>query len=490
VQISPGEKTSYEPDPLITNIQSGNYTQDIFYTAATNHWDFYEKGVAADITDVLTEKVYDESGNLASDGNGTMSIYDKMDPYFQKGFKESDGKYHGFPYMDSIVGIVYDHDLLTSRGILHEDADGNVTDYPKTYAEFQEMLDEIQQSGMIGLTYSAQDASFYTTCVYSALVAQNEGIDAAQLNLTYGGEEGTDYTFPKGAFSASELEEIGGTETAEGQTVKITAANAYLLSHQPGKLDAMEFVEMLFSGGMQYLDPKVSFATQSYSETQKSFINSEKLSQEQPDKAQPIAMIVEGEWWENEARQHFIDMGTAFGENKYGYGKRDFRFMPLPFSDDAKSDKEVYHSLSSGSIAFVNANSEHKDLAALWIQFSLQESSLEAFTLETGAVLGYDYDLSAEQKAELTPFARNVYEIRKERDNVVISRHSNACDFKRYGDAAIVFQCGIGTAKFKAYRFAGTTSKNGNFVGCQVPTERTVARRRRGFILPALFRKK
>ena len=490
VQISPGQKTRYEPDPLITNIQSGKYTQDIFYTAATNHWDFYEKGVAADITDVLTEKVYDESGNLASDGNGTMSIYDKMDPYFQKGFKESDGKYHGFPYMDSIVGIVYDHDLLTSRGILHEDADGNVTDYPKTYAEFQEMLDEIQQSGMIGLTYSAQDASFYTTCVYSALVAQNEGIDAAQLNLTYGGEEGTDYTFPKGAFSASELEEIGGTETAEGQTVKITAANAYLLSHQPGKLDAMEFVEMLFSGGMQYLDPKVSFATQSYSETQKSFINSEKLSQEQPDKAQPIAMIVEGEWWENEARQHFIDMGTAFGENKYGYGKRDFRFMPLPFSDDAKSDKEVYHSLSSGSIAFVNANSEHKDLAALWIQFSLQESSLEAFTLETGAVLGYDYDLSAEQKAELTPFARNVYEIRKERDNVVISRHSNACDFKRYGDAAIVFQCGIGTAKFKAYRFAGTTSKNGNFVGCQVPTERTVARRRRGFILPALFRKK
>ena len=120
----------------------------------------------------------------------------------------------------------------------------------------------------------------------------------------------------------------------------------------------------------------------------------------------------------------------------------------------------------------------------------MQESSLEAFTLETGAVLGYDYDLSAEQKAELTPFARNVYEIRKERDNVVISRHSNACDFKRYGDAAIVFQCGIGTAKFKAYRFAGTTSKNGNFVGCQVPTERTVARRRRGFILPALFRKK
>lgn len=95
VQISPGEKTSYEPDPLITNIQSGNYTQDIFYTAATNHWDFYEKGVAADITDVLTEKVYDESGNLASDGNGTMSIYDKMDPYFQKGFKESDGKYFG-----------------------------------------------------------------------------------------------------------------------------------------------------------------------------------------------------------------------------------------------------------------------------------------------------------------------------------------------------------------------------------------------------------
>lgn len=438
VQITPGEKTAYEPDPLITNIQSGNYTQDIFYTAASNHWDFYEKGVAADIDDILTEKVYDESGNLADEGQGTMSIADKMDPYFQTGFKEADGKYHGFPYMDSIVGIVYDHDLLTKRGILHEDADGNVTDYPKTYTEFKEMLDEIQTAGMIGLTYSAQDASFYTTCIYSALVAQNEGLDAAQLNLSYGGNEGTDYIFPAGTFTSQELAEIGGTENAAGQTVKITAANAYLLSHQPGKLDAMKFVEMLFGNGMQYLDPTVSFATQSYSETQKSFINSEKLSQEQPDKAQPIAMIVEGEWWENEARQHFIDMGTAFGDAVYGYGKRDFRFMPLPFSDNAKSDTEVYHSLSSGSIAFVNRNSAHKDLAGLWIQFSLQESSLEEFTLETGAVLAYEYDLSEEQKSQLTPFARNVYEIRKERDNVVISRHTNSCDFKRYGDAAIV----------------------------------------------------
>lgn len=439
VEILPGEKASYEPEPLITRLQMGNETADVYYTAATNHWDFYEEGVAADIDGVMREKVYDAEGNLAPKGQGQYSIYDKMDEYFQTSFLEEDGKFYAFPYMDSIVGLVYDHDLLIKKRILHEDADGNVTDYPQTYDAFKNMLDRIDRAGMIGLTYSSQDAGFYTTCILSALVAQYEGLENAELNLTYGGENGTDYTFPAGTFTADELKELGGTETAAGQTVKITAQNAYLLSRQPGKLAALEFVEMLFSGNRQYLDPKLSNLTQSFSQTQTNFIQSEKLSQESTstNAQQPIAMIVEGEWWENEARQQFIDMGTAFGEALYGYGVRDFRFMPLPFADGSKSDKHVYHSLSSGSTAFVNARSEHKDLAGLWIQFALQESSLEAFTLKTGIVLPYEFDLSEEQQQELTPFAQNVYSIRTD-ENVVISRHSDMCDFKKYGDGAIV----------------------------------------------------
>lgn len=439
VEILPGDKTAYEPETLITRLQKGNETADIYYTAATNHWDFYEEGVAADIDGVMREKVYAADGNLAPEGQGQNSIFDKMEEYFQTSFLEEDGKFYAFPYMDSIVGLVYDHDLLINRGILHEDVDGNVTDYPQTYNEFKNMLDRIDRAGMIGLTYSSQDAGFYTTCILSALVAQYEGLESAELNLTYGGENGTDYTFPTGTFTADELKELGGSETAAGQTVKITAQNAYLLSRQPGKLAALQFVEMLFSGNRQYLDPKLGNLTQSFSQTQTNFIQSEKLSQESTaeNAQQPIAMIVEGEWWENEARQQFIDMGTAFGEALYGYGVRDFRFMPLPFADGSKSDKHVYHSLSSGSTAFVNARSEHKDLAGLWIQFALQESSLEAFTLKTGIVLPYEFDLSEKQQQELTPFAQNVYSIRTD-ENVIISRHSNMCDFKKYGDGAIV----------------------------------------------------
>lgn len=439
VEILPGDKTAYEPETLITRLQMGNETADVYYTAATNHWDFYEEGVAADIDSVMREKVYDADGNLAAEGQGQYSIYDKMEDYFKTSFLEEDGKFYSFPYMDSIVGLVYDHDLLTRRGILHEDADGNVTDYPQTYNEFKNMLDRIDRAGMIGLTYSSQDAGFYTTCILSALVAQYEGLENAELNLTYGGENGTDYTFPVGTFTADELKELGGTETEAGQTVKITAQNAYLLSRQPGKLAALQFVEMLFSGNRQYLDPKLGNLTQSFSQTQTNFIQSEKLSQESTaeNAQQPIAMIVEGEWWENEARQQFIDMGTAFGEALYGYGVRDFRFMPLPFADGSKSDKHVYHSLSSGSAAFVNVRSEHKELAGLWIQFALQESSLEAFTLKTGIVLPYAFDLSEEQQQELTPFAQNVYSIRTD-ENVIISRHSDMCDFKKYGDGAIV----------------------------------------------------
>ena len=313
------KKLPYERDTLIANIQAGNETADIYYTANNDNYTFYRSNVCADIDSTMRANVYDDSGALsvtvdpatgAVTPTGTKNILDKMDDDFDASFLQADNKYYSLPFEDSIVGFVYDHDLFIERGWLTEDENGNVN-YPQTMNAFFGLLDNIQRSGCIPFTYSPSDASFYTSNIVSSVAAQYEGLDTYKLHDNYGGA-GTSYTFPAGTYSQAECTEHGMTYNADGTaTAIITPANAYLLSQMAGTQKAIEFVARLFGDNKKYLDPDLAQITQSFSETQKSFINSNKASE--MGRKQPIAMIVEGEWWENEARQHFVNMETKGG---------------------------------------------------------------------------------------------------------------------------------------------------------------------------------
>lgn len=118
-------------------------------------------------------------------------------------------------------------------------------------------------------------------------------------------------------------------------------------------------------------------------------------------------MIVEGEWWENEARANFNYTG--------GYGTRDFRFMIMP-KMEGQYDNSVQY-IGGADIAtdmVVNAKTDKIELCKLWLHFSHSERALEEFTLTNGVVRdSFEYDLSDEQLNSLTPFGRNVYCIKK-----------------------------------------------------------------------------
>lgn len=422
VEIVP-KKQQYDRAPLIANIQSGNEKSDIYYTADANHYDFYRQGVCADITTYLNEKVYDDSGEFIGAG-GTKSILDKMDPYYVRSFRQSDGKYFAVPFEDSLTGFVYDHDLFASRGWLGRWGASHTEMYPQTVDEFFSMLELAYQGGVIPLTYAPYDAGFYTFAIIDAITAQYEGVDDFNEYWGYyGGENGKDYTFAAGTFTADELEgyEVSKND-ASGQTVKITEENAYLLTQMTGRRVAVDFAERLFGQNLRYIDGNTKSMTQSFSETQSAFVMSGITSGKQP-----IGMIVEGEWWENEARQAFEDSRSK-GE-QYGYGKRDFRYMPLPKFDGQKEEGTVIGCHNAGSACFISEKSAHKDLAALWLQFSLSESALEAFTLETGCQQGYKFDLSEQQQNSLTKFSKNVYDIKHGNTNMKVGRITARCDF-------------------------------------------------------------
>lgn len=386
------QKANYEPSVLIPNIQNKIATEDVYFTANSMLHQFVNAGICEEITDVLTEKVYAGGGDLATDGQTKqLSVLDKMDDYFVESYKWSDNKYYAFPFEDSTFGIVYDADLFEKKNWA----------VPETMTEFYTLLDKMVKANVTPFTWTGA-YEFYYTPITTTIVAQYEGVEGANQNLFYNG-------------------------TYEGTA--ITDENGYLLANQQGKLEALKFLRQITSDTRYY--SKLAFgSSQKHTTAQNEFIMS--VMDAANGSGNRIAMLLEGEWWENEARSRFNEMGSILEE--YGYGKRNFKFLPMPSIEGQKlgDGKRVITSFSNGSVAFVNKYSSNKELAKLWIQFMHQNSSLATFTTYTSSVLPYSYTLTEEQYNGMTPFARSVWDVRHD-ENTIIYRTSNTCDYYRYG---------------------------------------------------------
>lgn len=393
------DKLGYEPDTLISNIQSGVETCDVYLTANNQYYKFVQNGVAEDITELLTEKVYDENGELSD--NGTVSLLDRTDDYFVDTFKWKDGKYYGFPFEDSLQGLIYDEDLFNERRWT----------VPTTMKDFYKLIARMANSSVTPFTWTGAN-DFYFTCLTTAIVAQYEGVNGVNAYKTYTGTLDSDNYYYDSANAANNA---------------ITERNAWKLAGNRGNLEALKFLREITKDARYYS----SFAfggSQSHLIAQQEFLSS--IVKESNTGSGRIAMLLDGEWWENEARGYFGEMASI--DENYGYGKRNFKFLPMPAIDGQKSDKRTVVSFSSGSIGFVSTKAARKDIAKLWIQFMHQNSQLTTFTTTTGSSLPYKYTLSDEAYASLTPFAKSVWDVKHD-ENVEIIRETGTCDFATFG---------------------------------------------------------
>lgn len=383
VEILP-KKEQLADDLLREGLKLKNETSDLYYTSSTDITSFAESGVMADITDIVTEDIYDSETREVSE-DGELSILDKMDPFYAEtmnlGTKESP-KYYCLPFEDCIYGLVYNHSLFEDNNWLTY---SGLYGLPKTTAEFYDLLNRIYNAGYTCFTYAPNDAGFYAQQFNLGFVGQYEGYEAANLNLTFDGE----YTFS------------GDTEPTE-----ITPENAWMLKDQQGKKELVYFLRRFID--KKYYSNKVTSVSYPFADAQNDFVMG-RLN----GGSDTVAMLLEGEWWENEARDNFTTAAKRGGA-EYGYGgeESDFRFMPIPQAPGGKNEKYTFGG-NDGTLLFVNKNSEKKDLIKKWLQFAFSESALETFTLNTGVTLAFNYELDESQRASLTPFARSTYDIKK-----------------------------------------------------------------------------
>ena len=406
-------------------------THDIYFVEAVDYYAMINNKQLADITDVMTTPLsdYGESGTIAQ----------KLDPTLDEYLTNIDGKYYAVPFYESFYSFAYDLDLWDSKafyiasngGWTNADGDraagpdgvaGTSDDgLPATYADFGRLVTRIQDADVLPFV-TAGNAQDYVANLLYEYWANYEGAEQMLLNFTFDG-------------TATDLIQVAedGTVTQLPQE-QITIENGYLLQQQAGKYAALQFCQdVLLSSSDNY---KI---IDTHTNSHKSYVRGGIAND------QPIAMIVEGSWWENEAKDALEDLEEG------GYERHNYAVMPMPHATEDKIGQKPTWLAMSNSYGFIASNTDGMALAKEFMKFLHTDDNLSAFTGEVNMTRALNYEINAEDQAKLTTYAKSILELKENSDviypvSIVDEVVNNNIMFANYTWA---FQTDIGGYEFK-----------------------------------------
>lgn len=387
---------------------------EVFFTESVYYYDWISKGLIADITDAVT--------NPLSEFGEDKAIKDKMEAYVSEAMTV-DGKIYALPFWEGYYGLVYNATLFDEKGwYLTDDGsftnksgklgkgpDGKAGTYddgmPATYDDFFALLGKINKDNVTPIQWAGASSDYFTWLM-GALFADYEGYDDLMLNYNLEGE--TDLV-KLNTVDADKL-------TYQTEKVKINAKNGYELARQEGFLYALSFAERLLQGSGYFDTNSCLSGSFKQQDAQLAFVRNATTTNNKP-----VAMLLDGSWWENEA-------GNAFKET---YGSKatkhdnqmEMKWMPLPKATKKQVGSENIMVSPLDSYCFINANiAENKlDVAKKFLQFCHTDAMMAEFTETTGVVKPYAYDVDT---SKLTPFVASVVEASKN-SKVVFPKSNN-----------------------------------------------------------------
>lgn len=336
-----------------------------------NGWLFYADGKDAQVTAALDEQgisYLNNGGKLIYKSGGNVN-YKEGDRIMTAG---KDGKYG-----------TYD--------------DGQ----PQTIAAWDEMLGKIKATANCYPFIWPSLFESYTGMVQNALFAQLAGIEAFENYFAFD----------------SDGKQV---EMQDGSKKVITIENGYEYFGMKEIYQTIAFMETYFTS--DNANPAIKDNT-NHTDTQKRYL----FAPVSDGKIAQSAMICEGIWWENEAKKGVFPQVES-KDSERGYGKRDYRFMLLPYIDgqkgiDGNGNGSVIAGQDTGSFFVIKEKDSRKtEILLEFLALTLSDECLEKFTTETGVVRSYDYEISDENLAKMTPFARTVWSMYRDEENIAIVR--------------------------------------------------------------------
>lgn len=399
-----------------------NSRNAVIFNELVYYNDYLNQGLIANIDSVV-------KGDLSVYGD-TGTIEDKLSDQLKEFYTAKDGHYYGIPHYAAFTGIIYDVDMFDTMGlyfaadeensyngfIIEKDdpksagPDGKPNTYddglPATYDEFFRLCAYIDSMGDMATIWTGSYRSEYLGFLLRSLAIDYEGKEQAMLNYTFSGT------------AKNLVESIGddGTVTKRSAT-PINNSNGYELYTSAGRYYALDFLHRLifneegmstgwwygnsFTGGMSQTETQDLYLTSIYENER-------------------IAMLFDGIWWENEAKDTFRDMSA--GDISMSRTSRRFGFMPMPKATVEEVGQKNTMLDSLYSMAFINSNCEDDpvifDLAKKFLMFANTQQSLEEFTVITSAPKGLNYEISSKGMAEMSYFGQSVWNLYKNSDVV------------------------------------------------------------------------
>lgn len=370
-------------------------THDVYFIEAVDYYTMTNNRQMESLTDIMTTPL--------SEYGEERTILDKIDPVMQDFLQTADGNYYAIPFYETFYSFAYDLDLWDAKSFyISKDggwtnASGSLSDgpdgvagtsddgLPATYEEFGKLITHIKDAGVLPFVCAANATDYLANFLYEYYI-NYEGKEQMELNFTFDG-------IATDLISVSE----DGTVTELPETT-ITVENGYELQRQAGRYYALKFAQDILGKADNY---KIA---DTHINAQKSFVRGGIAND------QPIAMIIDGTWWENEAKSAFEELQ---GE---GYERHNYAVMPKPHATEEKVGQKACWQSTSSSYGFVASASEHKELAKAFLKFLHTDVELSHFTAEVNMTRPLDYPILDEDAAKLTTYCKSILDLKENSD--------------------------------------------------------------------------
>lgn len=432
------DKDRYTASSLKDKIE---YDQnELFFITGDDLFSYLDGNKLLEITDIVKEKIPGEE----------KSIEDKLRPEMKEHHNVGD-KYYSLPFVDSGAGLSYnvsvfeDYELYFAKGgcpseyLRPSDSkegidaklDGAFSSYafvgadaeksagpdgkygtnddglPATLVEFNQLIDRMIEVGVDSIIWSATYETAYSPFLPRAFRVNHHGLAESSINSNAGGTEGT-----KTKIITSFT---NGVPNVEERLIK--KENLKDVLKQEGFYYGLQLFEKMLKSESYSKHVKSSL---SHVETQEMY-----LASPFTDGEKPIAFLLDGCWWENEA-----DSANTFDRLKNDFGdaasraNARFGYFPMPWFDDSRIGDKYTMSGGGGSILVKKDFPQEKyQLLKDFLQFALTDESLMRQTVNMGLPAPYVYEMDDKANPnsyynQMSYFTRNYFEIYKSSDIV------------------------------------------------------------------------
>lgn len=430
-------ETSFEEGKMGVNVEItptktsldgiANSSYDVYFTEQVWYNDLIAQDLLLDITDLVTAPMTNVLGCTED-----TTIENKLVDEQISALTAIDGKHYVLPHYECYSGVSYDRGLFNQKSLfIKKNMDGSATKFcnlegdlsvgpdgiantyddglPSSYEEFYALMNQMVKYNVDPFIYTGQYAT-YTNNLATCLWAAYTGKDEFMLNVNF-----------DSSYDLAEGEEPVSTEIVvdwDGDTPitaqrTITPETGYLVGRQAGKYHALSFLRNVLYNS-KYTSSKIS-ETSTHLDAQTDYIFSAL------EGGRPIAMIIEGSYWYNEAKDSLNAAANMYPST----GKdRDFAFMPMPTQvsgqvQEGQGKKNTLLDVLS-SFAFINNNIKNEpvtvDVAKKFLQFCYTDAELLHFTETTSIFKAVEYKVEKSVFDSMSKYAQHVYELREASD--------------------------------------------------------------------------